>query len=146
MMNFRLSIVILCFFFGYMSYAQLSDLHYLPPLRQGQNNGAIQQQSVYLSTPETSSFTVNVYRGTSTTPITSFTISNASSGLYSLPNGNNNITLVDDAHTGIVLNNSGLRFEAPGGNSFYVNYRGRSGSQAASLTSKGRAAMGTNFK
>lgn len=129
-----------------MSYAQLSDLHYLPPLRQGQNNGAIQQQSVYLSTPETSSFTVNVYRGTSTTPITSFTISNASSGLYSLPNGNNNITLVDDAHTGIVLNNSGLRFEAPGGNSFYVNYRGRSGSQAASLTSKGRAAMGTNFK
>lgn len=145
-MNFRLSIVILCFFFGYMSYAQLSDLHYLPPLRQGQNNGAIQQQSVYLSTPETSSFTVNVYRGTSTTPITSFTISNASSGLYSLPNGNNNITLVDDAHTGIVLNNSGLRFEAPGGNSFYVNYRGRSGSQAASLTSKGRAAMGTNFK
>lgn len=145
-MKIRLSIVFLCFLFGQLTYAQLSDLHYLPPLRQGQNNGAIQQQSVYLSTPETTPFTVNVYRGTNTTPITSFTISNASSGLYNLPNGNNNITLVDDSHTGVVLTNSGLRFEAPGGNLFYVNYRGRSGSQAASLTSKGRAAMGTSFK
>ncbi len=145
-MKIRLSIALLCFLCGHLTYAQLSDLHYLPPLRQGQKNGAIQQHSVYLSTPETTPFTVNVYRGTSATPITSFTISNASSGLYNLPNGNNNITLVDDSHTGVVLTNSGLRFEAPGGNRFYVNYRGRSGSQAASLTSKGRAAMGTSFK
>ncbi len=133
-------------FIGFLSYGQLSDLHYLPPLKQGQNNAAIQQQAVYLSTPETTSFTVNVYRGTNATPITSFTISNTSPAVYNLANGDNNITLVNNANTGIVLTNSGLRFEAPGGNDFYVNYRGRSGSQAASLTSKGRVAMGTNFK
>lgn len=126
--------------------AQLSDLHYLPPLKQGTNNGAIQQQLIYLSTPETTAFTVNAYRGTATTPIATFTISNISPGVYNLPNGNNNITLVDNNHTGIELTDAGLRFEAPSGNNFYVNYRGRSNSQAASLTSKGRAALGRNFK
>jgi len=129
-----------------LSHAQLSDLHYLPPLRQGQNNGAIQQQGVYLSTPSTTAFLVNVYRGTNTTPITSFNISNISPAVYDPGNGNNNITLVNDSNTGVVLTNAGLRFESPGGQNFYVNYRGRSGSQAASLTSKGRIAMGTSFK
>lgn len=131
---------------SFKGYSQLSDLHYLPPLKQGSNNAAIQDQAIYLSTPETSPFTVNVYRGTDAIAIATFTLSNASPITYTLADGNNNITLVDDNNTGIELTNSGLRFEAPSGNSFYVNYRGVSGSQAASLTSKGRAAMGTSFK
>ncbi len=139
---FYISFVLICF----QGYSQLSDLHYLPPLRQGSNNAAIQNQAIYLSTPETTPFTVNAYRGTNTAAIATFTISNASPVTYTLTSGNNNITLVDDTNTGIPLTNSGLRFEAPGGNSFYVNYRGVSSAQAASLTSKGRAAMGTRFK
>jgi uncharacterized repeat protein (TIGR01451 family) len=130
----------------FLGYTQLSDLHYLPPLRQGQNNGAIQQQAIYLSTPETASFTVNVFQGTNNTSIASFIISNTNPAVYNLANGNNNITLVDDNNTGVVLTNSGLRFESSGGENFYVNYRGRSNSQAASLTSKGRIAMGQSFK
>ena len=129
-----------------ITFAQLSDLHYLPPLKQGGNNQAIKQQSVYLSTPETLAFTVNIYQGTNPTPITSLSLSNSSPVTYSLANGDNNITLVTNTNTGIVLTNSGLRLEAPGGQSFYVNYRGRSNSQATSLTSKGRAALGTQFK
>ncbi len=138
--------VLLFLCFSTPAFAQLSDLHYLPPLKQGQNNGAIQQQAVYLSTPENTAFTVNAYLGTNGIPIASFTISKTSPAVYNLANGDNNITLVDNANTGVVLSNSGLRFVAPGGNNFYVNYRGRSASQAASLTSKGRAAIGTNFK
>ncbi|MGB5700795.1 DUF11 domain-containing protein [Muriicola sp.] len=138
--------VLLFLCFSAPAFAQLSDLHYLPPLKQGQNNGAIQQQAVYLSTPENTAFTVNAYLGTNGTPIASFTISKTSPAVYNLANGDNNITLVDNANTGVVLSNSGLRFVAPSGNNFYVNYRGRSASQAASLTSKGRAAIGTNFK
>ncbi|QXP53710.1 DUF11 domain-containing protein [Cellulophaga sp. HaHa_2_1] len=126
--------------------AQLSDLHYLPPLKQGSNNQAIQQQAFYLSTPEATAFTVNAYLGTSATPITTFSLSKASPAVYNPGNSDNNISLVSNANTGIVLSNSGLRFEAPNGEEFYVNYRGISGSQAASLTSKGRAAMGTRFK
>lgn len=89
---------------------------------------------------------MNAYRGTSATPIAIFSISNTSSAIYNLPNGDNNITLVTNTNTGIILTNGGLRFEAPSGNRFYVNYRGTSASQAASLTSKGRVAMGTSFK
>ncbi|PKA97061.1 putative repeat protein (TIGR01451 family) [Flavobacteriaceae bacterium MAR_2009_75] len=137
---------ILIFILSTGAFAQLSDLHYLPPLKQGSNNQAIQQQEVHISTPETTTFTVNVYRGTSNAIIATFNISNTAPAVYTLANGDNNITLVDNAHTGVVITDGGLRFEAPSGDKFYVNYRGRSGSQGASLTSKGRAAMGTRFK
>lgn len=144
-MKFKVFIV-LFFTCGATAFAQLSDLHYLPPLKQGSNNQAIQQQEVHLSTPETTAFTVNVYEGTNAAILASFTISNTTPAVHSLGNGDNNVTLVDNAHTGVVINDAGLRYVAPNGERFYVNYRGRSGSQGASLTSKGRAAMGTRFK
>lgn len=124
--------------------AQLSDLHYLPPLKQ--KNGAFVQQAIYLSTPETTAFTVNVYRGTSTSVLTTLNVSNAATATYNPGDGDNGITLLTDANTGIVNSNAGLRFESPSGKKFYVNWRGRSASQGSSLTSKGRAALGTAFK
>jgi len=126
--------------------AQLSDLHYLPPLKQISNNQAIRQQAFYLSTPETSAFNVQVFRGTGTTAIATLNISNASPEQYNVSDGDNQITLVGNTNTGVVLNSSGLRFQSTGGQKFYVNYRGRSSAQATSLTSKGRQALGTLFK
>ena len=122
--------------------AQLSDLHYLPPLKQYSNNEAIQAQSIYLSTPEATGFTVHIYQGTNPTPIKTYTnLSSTNHKEYVLSSisqsGNNNITLVSNANTGVVLANSGLRIESENGEKFYVNYRGRSSAQAASLTSKG---------
>ncbi|MEP2239827.1 MAG: IgGFc-binding protein, partial [Maribacter sp.] len=131
---------------SFLGSAQLSDLHYLPPMKQGQNNAAIQNQAIHLSTPETTPFNVYAYQGTSNTIVQTFTIDRLNPGLWTLANGDNNITLVTNANTGTVLTNSGLRFVSAGGEKFYVNYRGNSGSQAASLTAKGRQAMGTNFK
>src|SRR5690606_30454261 len=58
----------------------------------------------------------------------------------------NDITLVSNTNTGIVLSNSGLRLQSPDGQKFYVNYRGVNHSQGISLTSKGRQALGTSFK
>lgn len=144
MKKLLLLLVVLLSFIG---HAQLSDLHYLPPMKQGQNRQAIDRQAIYLSTPEPTTFTVNAYRGTNPTPIATFNISKTNPGVYNtLGRGDNNITLVDNSHTGIVLSDGGLRFESPSGNRFYVNYRGYSSAQAASLTSKGRVAMGTLFK
>ncbi len=136
----------LFFVFSVAGYSQLSDLHYLPPLKQGSNNSAIQQQAIYLSTPETTSFTVLAFRGTSGTPIATFSISKTNPATYNLPTGDNDITMVQNNNTGIVLSNSGLRFESNSGQKFYVNYRGVSGAQATSLTSKGRQALGSRFK
>ena len=51
---------------AYSSVAQLSDLHYLPPLKQESSpNYAIFDHKIYLTTPNTTSFVVDVYRGTS---------------------------------------------------------------------------------
>jgi uncharacterized repeat protein (TIGR01451 family) len=136
-------IILLCSKFG---FSQLSDLHYLPPLKQGSNNSSVKDQAIYLSTPETTAFTVNAYVGTSTTPIATFSISNVTPATYTLSDGNNDITMVTDSNTGIILTSSGLRFESPGEEKFYVNYRGTSTAQATSLTSKGRQALGTSFK
>ncbi|PQJ68567.1 T9SS type A sorting domain-containing protein [Polaribacter butkevichii] len=129
-----------------VGYSQLSDLHYLPPLKQAVNNQAIEQQTIYLSTPETSSFNVNIFRGTSTTALATLSISKTNSATYSLADGDNEITLVTNSNTGIALSNSGLRFESDNKEKFYVNYRGSSSEQAASITSKGRAALGKKFK
>lgn len=133
--------VILC---SNIAIGQLSDLHYLPPLKQA--SGAVVNQEFYLSTPETIPFEVKVYRGTSVTEITTLSISNNNPKQYNPGNGDNGITFVPNASTGVVLNNAGLRFESVGGQKFYVNYRGRSTHQAVSLTSKGRQALGTAFK
>ena len=61
-------LLILFFCETFPVFAQLSDLHYLPPLKQ--RTGAFAQQLIYLSTPETTAFDVNMYIGTSTTPVT----------------------------------------------------------------------------
>ncbi|MFD0796991.1 discoidin domain-containing protein [Maribacter chungangensis] len=138
---FLILLIMACF----QGYSQLSDLHYLPPLKQGSNGGSVREQRIYLSTPETTPFTVNAYVGTSTTPIP-FTISNTSPATYDPGDRNNGITMIGDSDTGVVISTAGLRFEAPGGQRFYANYRGSSGAQSTSLTAKGRQALGTAFK
>ncbi|MEM6893621.1 MAG: T9SS type B sorting domain-containing protein [Bacteroidota bacterium] len=142
----KLGLLFVLLFVSNFVSAQLSDLHYLPPLKQGQNNAGIRDQAIYLSTPEPTTFLVNAYQGTNPTPVATFNISNLAPAEWTLSDGDNNIILVNNANTGIVLNNSGLRFESPSGNRFYVNYRGNSSAQAASLTAKGRQALGTQFK
>ncbi|QOD60112.1 DUF11 domain-containing protein [Polaribacter haliotis] len=137
--------------FSMQSYAQLDSEHYLPPLKQVANNQGIVQQAVYFSTPETSPFSIEIYRGTSTTPLLTITgLSKGNGKIFDnsngLGNGDNNITLVTNANTGEVLSNSGLRIISPSGKKFYVNYRGRSSAQAGSLTSKGAKAKGIDFR
>ncbi|MBE0392703.1 PKD-like domain-containing protein [Flavobacterium sp. PL002] len=146
MINKYSLLTLLLFLFAHTSYSQLSDLHYLPPLKQSSDSQAVVQQAFYLSTPETAPFTVQVFQGTGTTAVATLTVSNGSPVKYDVADGDNDITLVSNMNTGVKLSNSGLRFVAAGGQKFYVNYRGRSGAQATSLTSKGRQALGKKFK
>ncbi|WP_367271521.1 IgGFc-binding protein, partial [Nonlabens sp.] len=131
---------------SHSAFAQLSDLHYLPPLKQESNNIGFQVQAIYLSTPETTEFDVKVYQGTDPTPIKTIKLSNLNPYIYSLGNGDNNVTFVDNDNTGKVLSDSGLRFESENGERFYVNHRGAQSAQGSSLTSKGRAALGKRFR
>jgi uncharacterized repeat protein (TIGR01451 family) len=143
-------IIFILLFLGtvWQSHGQYSDLHYFPPLSQ--EKSAIVYQKIYITTAVTAPFTVTVYKGTSATAFASLTISKTSPGFITSANGllddDNNITLMDNNNIGIVLSNAGLRFESSGGQKFYVNYRGISTYQGTSITSKGRAALGTAFK
>ena len=144
-------LVFFIIFCTYNSFAQLDNEHYLPPLKQVSNNQGIVQQAVYFSTPETTPFSIEIYRGTSTTPLLTITgLSKGNGKVFDnsngLGNGDNDITLVTNANTGEVLSSSGLRIISPSGKKFYVNYRGRSSAQAGSLTSKGAKAKGTEFR
>jgi hypothetical protein len=143
----------LLFFVSNSLFAQLSDLHYLPPLKQQVNSPVIDRgidaQAIYFSTPVTASFTVNVYKGTGTTPWKTFQLSKTTPYILNapdIPNSDNNITFVDNANTGEVLSNSGLRIQSANGEKFYVNFRGASVNQGSSLVSKGRAALGKKFR
>ncbi|MFD2035243.1 LamG-like jellyroll fold domain-containing protein [Belliella marina] len=107
---------------------------------------AVINQNLYLSTSETTPFEVQIFRGTNSTPYSTVTISNTNPGKVALPNGDNDITLVSNENTGVVLSNSGLRLQSVGGQKFYANYRGKNTAQGTSLTSKGRQALGTSFK
>jgi uncharacterized repeat protein (TIGR01451 family) len=138
---------------SFNTFAQLSDLHYLPPLKQRVGNFSdlnqypIVNQKIYLSTPETTPFDVEIYQGSDPSIKATLTISNSSPKIYDgLDIHENDITLVTNANVAKVLKSSGLIFKSPSGKKFYVNYRGKSQSHATSLTSKGRDALGTSFK
>ena len=66
-------IVFLALFISFNVFSQLDSEHYLPPLKQVSNNAAIKEQAVYFSTPETTPFSIEIYRGTSTTPLITIT-------------------------------------------------------------------------
>jgi hypothetical protein len=135
--------------------AQLSSKHYLPPLKRTNNWQTIPDgQAIYLSTPEVNAFEVKVYQGTNTSAVATLSISNSSPFIYLPPvatggsstTGDNNTTLITQANSGIVLSDAGLRFEAPSGKKFYVNWRTSNGGQASSLVSAGEAGLGTDFR
>ena len=130
-------------------FAQLSDLHYLPPLKQ--KGAAVDANKVYLSTPSTDTMIVDVFKGNSTTASWTYTISSSTGATFDpgsmASSVDNNVTFTSDANTGVKLNTAGLRFQSRSGEKYYVTFRAKwASSHASSLTSKGRAALGTSFR
>jgi hypothetical protein len=109
---------------------------------------------IYLSTPSTDTMIVDVFKGNSTTASWTLTISkstttaNSSFDPGSMSNSDyNDVTFIQDSKSATVLNNAGLRLQSRSGEQFYVTFRARwNSSHASSLTSKGRAALGTSFR
>ena len=141
------------------TYAQLDEVHYLPPMKSGTPTDASGQgNALYFSTPETTPFDINVFFGTATVP--SFTITNVSNATPQIMDlfntdvtgdsvaegAEDQIILLSNAQTGIVQTTAGMRFESTAGQKFYVNYRIASSNQTGSLTAKGENALGTAFK
>ena len=111
--------------------AQLDNKHWLPPL----TGVTFSIQNIVLSTSENTAFLVEI-----TTPdgaVVGTLMISSSSYTYDSGDNDNNITLMSHTNVGVALTTgtSGLIFEFPGGQDFYVNYRvNTSLDQAALLT------------
>ena len=139
-------LLIVSFFTFFISQAQLSNKHWLPPLHS-RDAAAIEDQYLYLSTAIATPFQVTITTGNGA-PIAGspFTLSNAAPLEISVGNGQTNITpmFLPVGDVNIVKNNKGLILE--GTEDFYVSFRMRAQNHAETLISKGRPGIGKSFR
>lgn len=122
--------------------AQLDTIHWLPPMHARQDLGP---QFLYLSTPETQEFPVEIRDGSGTL-IEQVTISNTEPYRYQLGTSGFGHLQVSMGQLHKVVTDKGLVISGP--KKFYSYYRVHANSQnhAGDLTCKGRAALGTVFR
>lgn len=162
--------LLLAFFAYQFFFSQLDNTHYLQPIIFGAyDTTTITEEYIYLSTPSTANITVNVRMADGTTiprlsvyNINAATTANVTTGVVTfsnttpvriavinasnvvLPPGSSPMTVATTrAGTIIPANVGGLLFTST--DDFFVNYRGLSGSQAGSVLTKGKVALGKNF-
>lgn len=125
-------------------YAQLDTIHWFPPLHS-MANSQIEDHYVYLSTPSTVPIVVTIKDGSGKVLATP-SVSNAAPFKYSIGTGQKPATKIAVPIDSLskVLKASGLICTAI--TPFYANLRLRSASQAESITGKGTAAKGTDFR
>lgn len=122
--------------------AQLDTIHWLPPMHARDEWGP---QYLYLSTPETDSFPVNIRDGAGNL-VATLTISNAQPRRYDLGSSSGTLVLVSKNQLQQAVTGKGLVIDGP--KKFYAYFRvhASSGFHAGDLTCKGRAALGKTFR
>lgn len=138
----RLIVVAVALVAAQTTQAQLDSIHWIPPMHARSEWGP---QYLYISTPETTPFPVEVRTGQGAV-VTTLTVSNAQPQRFSLGSTDDTYTLVPDNDLHKPLQDKGLILVGP--QKFYVNFRAHSSSQyqACDLTCKGRAALGKVFR
>ena len=123
-------------------FGQLDTIHWLPPMHARDDWGP---QFLYLSTPETDTFKVEIRDGAGNLVATA-TISNTQPYRYDIGQTANTLTLVTQNQLHQVVKGKGLVISGP--KKFFAYYRvyASSGFHAGDLTCKGRAALGTTFR
>ncbi len=131
---------------SFLLKAQQSPQHFIPPIfTVSTGSFEINDYSLFLSTTEETSFYVKFYEGTDEVAFDSLLISRALPKSYDLGSGSEAIGLVDMLkNLNKPLNKEGLFLKAD--YPFFANTRGKSNIHGGSLTSKGLAALGTEFR
>ncbi len=131
-----------CLFGFYNLLAQLDSIHWMPPMHARTEWGP---QYLILSTPDTAAFPVMIKDGSGNI-LQTVQISNTQPYTYNVGSSNNTYTLVTPTDLHKALTNKGLVIESE--KKFYAYFRAHASSQnqAADLTCKGRAALGTTFR
>ena len=127
-------------------FAQLSTVHYIPPFFTSKiAHNSIDDYVLLLSTPSDTSFYVKIYEGTDQKPMDSLLISSQQYAKYDIKNKKPNLGILRDVtFLNKALDAHGLYLEATF--PFFANLRGFSRAHGISITSKGKAALGTSFR
>ena len=156
-----LKIFILFIFFSLKGYSQISKVHYIPPLSVDlEGNSLPEDQYLYLSTPSTQdvSGTITVLSSGQKIKFNSLSQGNLRNDnpiVYEINDGTgsgfsvlNNLLFVNPNDTanssGLQVLNAGFIVEADC--PIYVSVRYNAGAQAGAFTSKGLAALGSEFR
>ena len=127
-----------------ISFSQLSNKHWIPPLHS-RDNSAIQDQYIYMSTNETTPFQVIATDG-SGTPYTGspFTISASTPASFTVGTGQPTKMFLSLSDVNTVVSGKGVLLQGP--KDFYVSFRMRHMSHAETIISKGKPGIGTSFR
>ena len=147
MLKKLLFLLLLSYLFIGKSYGQLSKLHYLPPIYTERTNDTttIDYVNLFLSTPYDTIFYVKLYHGVNDKVKDSIKLSSKHFVNHWLGRKKNALGVVEGLdNLNKALDSKGIRLEAD--MPFFVNIRTKSRSQGSSLTSKGIAGLGTEFR
>lgn len=143
----RIFFLLLVSFFAINAFSQLSNKHWIPPLHANESSDTnlIKDHYIYLSTPESTPFPVNVTDGAGNLiPGSPFTISQGNPVRILIGNAQPSVMMLDRADVGLVRSDKGLILE--GQYDFYVSFRVRANNHAEFLASKGRIGAGKIFR
>lgn len=137
-------LLILSFFTFFISQAQLSNKHWIPPLH-ARDESTIQDHYVYISTAETTPFLVTITTGNGAPiPGSPFTVSRTNPVEVTVGTGQPTQMFLELDDVNIVKSDKGLILEGP--KDFYVSFRMRHSNHAETLISKGRPGIGNRFR
>ena len=134
----------ICFVITAKNYAQLSKIHYIPPITDsGENSSEPFDQYIYISTPNTTPVNFTIKQVGLNNDVKGVTINNTPF-VYNIGDGRNTQLFINTNQTSRVTNNKGFIIEADF--PVYVSVRINAGAQAGALVSKGASALGRTFR
>ena len=133
--------------FSVIGFAQLSKVHYIPPLTSGPSNADPLDQWFYISTPINGdvSFKIKPVGGTADQEI-SYIVNNSNPKKIEIASSGYSQLFQDPSTTSTITTDKGYIIEAQ--DVIYVSIRMNAGgnAQAGALVSKGENALGTAFR
>jgi gliding motility-associated-like protein len=138
--------------FSAATYAQLDTKHYIPPLHARADDASGSGEDIYLviSTPQTVPFDVTITDGAGNLLFAPVSVSRSAPASLALSSatgatkGTGTKFLVTAAQLATVLSDEGLILTA--NKAFFASIRVDESAQAESITSKGTAGLGTEFR
>ena len=132
--------------FGFIGFAQLSKVHYIPPLTSGPSNADPLDQWFYISTPIKGDVSFKIIAVGGDELGESYIVNNSNPKKILISNAGYSQLFQDPSTTSVVTNNKGYIIESQ--DVIYVSLRMNAGgfAQAGALVSKGDNALGKTFR